>query len=66
MIYGYARVSTAGQSINGNSLEDQTKALKSYKYEHQNPCISTPFGKPLKDTNFTTFQIRTMTIGGQP
>ena len=30
MIYGYARVSTAGQSINGNSLEDQTTALKSY------------------------------------
>ena len=30
MIYGYARVSTAGQSINGNSLEDQTKALESY------------------------------------
>ena len=30
MIYGYARVSTTGQSINGNSLEDQTKALKSY------------------------------------
>ena len=30
MIYGYARVSTAGQSINGNSLEDQTKALVAY------------------------------------
>ena len=30
MIYGYARVSTAGQSINGNSLEDQTRALESY------------------------------------
>ena len=30
MIYGYARVSTAGQSINGNSLEDQTKALQAY------------------------------------
>ena len=30
MIYGYARVSTAGQSINGNSLEDQTNALESY------------------------------------
>lgn len=30
MIYGYARVSTAGQSINGNSLEDQTKALEAY------------------------------------
>lgn len=30
MIYGYARVSTAGQSINGNSLEDQTRALQAY------------------------------------
>ena len=29
MIYGYARMSTTGQSINGNSLEDQTKALES-------------------------------------
>ena len=30
MIYGYARVSTTGQSINGTSLEDQTRALESY------------------------------------
>ena len=30
MIYGYARVSTTGQSVNGNSMEDQTKALESY------------------------------------
>lgn len=30
MIYGYARVSTTGQSINGNSLEDQTNALQAY------------------------------------
>ena len=30
MIYGYARVSSPGQSMNGNSLEDQTRALKSY------------------------------------
>ena len=30
MIYGYARVSTAGQSKDGNSLEDQTRALKVY------------------------------------
>ena len=28
MIYGYARVSTAGQCKDGNSLEDQTKALR--------------------------------------
>ena len=30
MIYGYARVSTAGQSIKGYSLEDQVKALQAY------------------------------------
>ena len=30
MIYGYARVSPAGQSVNGNSLEDQFKALQAY------------------------------------
>ena len=33
MMYGYARVSTAGQSINGNSLEDQTRALQAYGYQ---------------------------------
>ena len=30
MIYGYARVSTTGQSKDGNSLEDQTRALQQY------------------------------------
>lgn len=30
MIYGYARVSTVGQGRDGNSLEDQVKALESY------------------------------------
>ena len=30
MIYGYARVSTTGQSKDGNSLEDQTQALQQY------------------------------------
>ena len=30
MIYGYARVSTAGQLKDGNSLEDQTQALQQY------------------------------------
>lgn len=30
MIYGYARVSTNGQSRDGNSLEDQTAALQNY------------------------------------
>ena len=30
MIYGYARVSTAGQSKDGNSLEDQTRALQAH------------------------------------
>ena len=30
MIYGYARVSTAGQCRDGNSLEEQTAALEQY------------------------------------
>lgn len=30
MTYGYARVSTAGQGRDGNSLEDQMKALEEY------------------------------------
>lgn len=30
MIYGYARVSTIGQSMNGNSLEEQVATLKEY------------------------------------
>lgn len=30
MIYGYARVSTVGQGKDGNSLEDQHEALRSY------------------------------------
>ena len=30
MIYGYARVSTATQGRDGNSLEDQTNALQQY------------------------------------
>ena len=30
MIYGYARVSTIGQSRDGNSLEEQTAALRKY------------------------------------
>lgn len=33
MIYGYARVSTVGQSRDGNSLEDQMAALKDYGCE---------------------------------
>ena len=33
MVYGYARVSTLGQGRDGNSLEDQVKALKEYGCE---------------------------------
>ena len=33
MIYGYARVSTLGQGREGNSLEEQVKALKEYGCE---------------------------------
>ena len=33
MIYGYARVSTANQSRDGNSIEDQVRVLKEYGCE---------------------------------
>jgi DNA invertase Pin-like site-specific DNA recombinase len=30
MIYGYARVSTKGQAVNGNSLEEQEHKLREH------------------------------------
>lgn len=51
MIYGYARVSTAGQSINGNSLEDQTKALQSYGC--QEIVTETFSGKTMERPQFS-------------
>ena len=52
MIYGYARVSTAGQSINGNSLEEQTAALRQYGCQH---IITEAFsGKTMERPQFTT------------
>jgi DNA invertase Pin-like site-specific DNA recombinase len=52
MIYGYARVSTAGQSINGNSLEDQTKALVAYGCQE---IVTEAFtGKTMERPQFST------------
>ena len=51
MIYGYARVSTAGQSTNGNSLEDQTKALEAYGC--QEIITETFTGKSMERPRFS-------------
>ena len=51
MIYGYARVSTAGQSTNGNSLEDQTKALQAYGC--QEIITETFTGKSMERPRFS-------------
>jgi len=52
MIYGYARVSTAGQSKDGNSLEDQTKALQAYGCQE---IITEAFsGKSMERPAFST------------
>ena len=52
MIYGYARVSTTGQSINGNSLEEQTAALRQYGCQH---IVTEAFsGKTMERPQFTT------------
>lgn len=51
MIYGYARVSTTGQSTNGNSLEDQTKALEAYGC--QEIITETFTGKSMERPRFS-------------
>lgn len=51
MIYGYARVSTAGQSTNGNSLEEQTKALEAYGC--QEIITETFTGKSMERPRFS-------------
>ena len=51
MIYGYARVSTVGQSTNGNSLEDQTKALEGYGC--QEIITETFTGKSMERPQFS-------------
>lgn len=51
MIYGYARVSTIGQSKDGNSLDDQMQALSSYGCDE---IITEAFtGKTMARPNFT-------------
>ena len=50
MVYGYARVSTAGQLRDGNSLEDQVEALKKYGCQE---IISESFtGKTMQRPEF--------------
>ena len=51
MIYGYARVSTTGQGRDGNSLEEQTAALKNYGCQE---IITEAFsGKTMERPQFT-------------
>lgn len=52
MIYGYARVSTTAQGRDGNSLEDQTDALKKYGCDE---IITEAFsGKTMERPQFTS------------
>lgn len=51
MIYSYARVSTTGQSKDGNSLENQTKALESYGCQENVTEAST--GKTMERPHFS-------------
>lgn len=52
MIYGYARVSTANQSRDGNSIEDQVRVLKEYGCEE---IITEAFsGKTMERPQFTS------------
>lgn len=51
MIYGYARVSTAKQMKNGNSIEDQTKALK--EAGAQEIIVDSYTGTKMDRPNFT-------------
>lgn len=51
MIYGYARVSTTGQSRDGNSLEEQTAALNNYGCQE---IVTEAFsGKTMERPQFT-------------
>ena len=56
MIYGYARVSTACQGREGNSLEDQRKALEAYGCQE---IIEEAFsGKTMERPSFVALQKR--------
>lgn len=56
MIYGYARVSTIGQSRDGNSLEDQIAALTAYGCQE---IIQEAFtGKTMERPQFTELMNR--------
>lgn len=51
MIYGYARVSTVGQSKDGNSLEEQTAKLREYGCQE---IVTEAFsGKTMERPHFT-------------
>lgn len=51
MIYGYARVSTASQGLNGNSLEDQERQLKTAGCEQV--CHDVYTGTKMDRPEFT-------------
>ena len=56
MIFGYARVSTAGQGRDGNSLEDQRRALEAYGCQE---IIEESFsGKTMDRPSFQALQRR--------
>ena len=56
MIYGYARVSTACQGRDGNSLEDQRKALEAYGCQE---IVEEAFsGKTMERPSFVALQKR--------
>lgn len=56
MIYGYARVSTACQGREGNSLEDQRKALEAYGCQE---IVEEAFsGKTMERPSFVELQKR--------
>jgi len=51
--YGYIRVSTIGQSRNGNSLENQVNALVAEGVDHDNIYSDTFTGTKMDRPEFT-------------
>ena len=53
MIYGYGRVSTPKQAMKGNSLDEQTQALRDAGVPEQNIVVDQYTGKKMDRPNFT-------------